>query len=308
MSKKALPIIALGGLAAVGAAVALTGEAKAKTPPKRQRRLPPGVQPPTPPAPPPGKIPVPKPTEPPAELVGRILAAVASRDPAKMRALATEVRRLGFPQQAQDLENAALAIERERARTRSPGLPPVTIQPVGPGVPVKPPKRKKRPKKRTPRVKKPAPVPVETPPVVVRPPKKRVPLPPEPPRVTPPEPPPPPPPPPVAKKPIPPPPPLNPRKALAVQVAEMLAASTKGTENKAMIKAYQAQEGLKPSGFYGPGTGKSFIKYDIIPPKPFYWPRRSTAASKNDYRKNLLFQATKDPARATEWQQAAMVF
>lgn len=306
MSKKALPVIALGGLAAAGLAVALTGEAKADTgePAPGKRPLPPGKKPPTPA--PPGKIPVPVPTKPDADLVGRILKVLATNDPAQIRALAAEVRRLGFPQQADDLERAARAIEKERARRTSPGLP-VTIQPVGPGVPVTPPKRKRKPKKRKPRVKKPAPRPVERPPVVVRPPKKRVPLPPEPPRATPPEPPPPPPAPPI-KKPIPIPPPLDPRKALAVQVAEMLAAATKGTENKAMVKAYQAQEGLKPSGFYGPGTGKSFIKYGIVPPKPFYWPRRGTSASKNDYRKNLLFQATKDPARAAEWQQAAMVF
>ena len=88
----------------------------------------------------------------------------------------------------------------------------------------------------------------------------------------------------------------------------MLAASSKGTENKAMIKAYQTQEGLKPSGFYGPGTGKSFIKYSIVPPKPFYWPRRGTAASKQNYRGNMLTMATRDPARASEWQAAAMVF
>jgi len=278
-------------LAAVG--IALSSEAKAS--PKKKT-----------PAPtkggkkaPPGTVPVIRQPDP--ALLGRIAAAVASGDTAVMRALATELRKAGLEAQARDLERAAQQIEQERAKAeerarKSRGLPDFTIQPV--------PKRKK--KKKRPRIVAPAPEPAPKPPIVVRPPIKSIPIPPPeitPPRVEFPKPP--------APKPKPPPipkaPTLDPRKALAVAVAEMLEKATKGSEDKSMVKTYQAQEGLKPSGFYGPGTGLSFIKYEIVPPKPFYFPTRNTAASKSNYRKNLLFQATKDPARASEWQAAAMV-
>jgi len=289
---KFLPLFLVGGAGLAAAALAFgSDDAQAATPGRTPGPVPKKGQ-----KPPPGTVPVV--TQPTPELLGRIASAVASGDTAVMRALAKELRKMGLDAQAKDLERAAQEIETERAKAeerarKSRGLPDFSIQPTP-----------TRPKKKRKRVPVPAPEPAPRPPRVVTPPVKSIPLPPvKPPRVEFPKPPPPAPKPPA----IPPPPPLNPRKQLAVMAAEHLSQATKGSEDKGLVKTYQAQEGLKPSGFYGPGTGLSFIKYDIVPPKPFYFPSRNTANSKANYRKNLLFQATKDPARASEWQAAAIV-
>jgi len=107
---------------------------------------------------------------------------------------------------------------------------------------------------------------------------------------------------------------LDPRHALAARTAmrlwELSGDPNQTTdEDRALIEAFQQQEGLIPNGRYMAGTGLAFIKYDIVPPKPFYWPRGENNATnvKANWRSNMLFQATKDPARAEEWQRIAMV-
>lgn len=73
-----------------------------------------------------------------------------------------------------------------------------------------------------------------------------------------------------------------------------------------LLKAYQRQEGLDQSGLYGPGTGKSFLKYGFVPERPFTW-GKSVEANKADWRGNMLTMARKDPQRRDEWEQAAQV-
>jgi hypothetical protein len=73
-----------------------------------------------------------------------------------------------------------------------------------------------------------------------------------------------------------------------------------------LLKAYQRQEGSDQTGLYGPGTGKSFIKYNFVPPKPFWW-GKNVEANKDDWRGNMLTMARKDPQRRDEWEESAQV-
>jgi len=98
----------------------------------------------------------------------------------------------------------------------------------------------------------------------------------------------------------------EPRKALAARVALMLFGAPPGQENKTLIAAFQAQEGLKASGFYGPATAEALAEnYGIIPPKPLYWSKKHQTKAKQAYRARLLAFVPDDPQRAEEWQQAA---
>lgn len=115
--------------------------------------------------------------------------------------------------------------------------------------------------------------------------------------------------------PAPPPPSANtdPRYQLALAAAALLWDLTPNTESeddKALIRAFQAQEGVSPTGNYNATTGKAFLKYNIVPPKPFYWPSRASqaAAVKADWRNQLLWQAARiDPEHAAEYQAVAQV-
>ncbi len=289
------------GAAGVALILAQPDEAKAKPGPG----LPPGPSPkPQPPSPLPEIPPITSPGQPPVtpgepgapspELLGRIVQALQSGDVQLMRALAAELRKLGFEQQARDLEAAADQRARELAKKkkkkrRSPGLPRIPAPPHVPSpkpiplpelppvvipAPAPPPRPRKPPQPPAVVIPGPSPIVIGPP---VQPPKKRVPI------IT------------------------DPRKLLAVQLHKHLLSHPKGTEDRSLVKAFQQQEGLKPSGFYGPGTGKAFIKYAIVPVKPYFWPKSGQAASKANYRQNLLFQAKQDPARADEWIAAAMV-
>lgn len=283
MNKK---LAAIGGLAVVGT-VAFLGTRKTAKADDSKPALP-GESKPSKGAPPAAT----------PELAARIVKALATADSAVIRALAADLRNEGFPDHAADLENAARILDSERAKAEqggraSAGLPPFTNQ-----IPVPRTRTPKRgPAPPTKAVPAPAPQPDPSPPSVILPPPKSVPVPeiprlPDPPKITA----------PPKVTPI-----ADPRHALAEQTAVMLRSATKGSEDKALVTAFQTQEGLKPSGFYGPGSGLAMLKYNIIPPKPFYFPTRGTAESKANYRRNLLFQAEKDPKRAAEWQAAAMV-
>jgi hypothetical protein len=104
-------------------------------------------------------------------------------------------------------------------------------------------------------------------------------------------------------------------KLLAGKTALMLTNSSPGRENKQMVKDYQLQEQEnghsavgKADGLYGPKTALTMARhYNIVPPKPYYWPRQSQAQAKADYRSQMLSFATKDPPRAEEWRAAGRV-
>lgn len=82
-------------------------------------------------------------------------------------------------------------------------------------------------------------------------------------------------------------------------------------ENRTLVKTYQAQEKLTADGLYGVQTGLTLIKYDIIPPKPFYFSKDpvKTAAAKKLWTTTITAQANKetDAARKALWMAVSDV-
>ena len=196
------------------------------------------------------------------ELLERIAKALSSGDEDVIRALADELRRLGFDEQANDLDKAADAIELAKRTNPLPGLPPGLTPP--PFVVNPPP------------AIIPHPIPTPRPPRHVPPPAVVIP-----------------------SEPFDP----DPRRNLALKVQRMLALSPKGSEDTALLKQWQTQEGCKPAdGLYGYCSGIAMLKYNLVPPKP-----RTTlsAQRRKDWTGNLTWQARKDPARAAEYLAAA---
>lgn len=104
------------------------------------------------------------------------------------------------------------------------------------------------------------------------------------------------------------PPDPDPRKALAARVAFMLFGAPAGGEDRTMIMNFQAQEGLKASGYYGPATAEALaLNYGIVPPKPRFWSKKHQAKAKANYRAMLAGLGQQDPQRVEEWKQAAEV-
>ena len=100
--------------------------------------------------------------------------------------------------------------------------------------------------------------------------------------------------------------PLDPKRMLAGRLAAHLTDAPVGKEDRTLIERFQAQEGVKPTGLYGPGTAIALVRYGIAPPFPRAWSKKGRNATRSRYRAVLLDQATKDPARADEWQGAAL--
>lgn len=100
----------------------------------------------------------------------------------------------------------------------------------------------------------------------------------------------------------------NPRRALASRLLNHLSMAPPGGEDRTLVMLYQQQEGLKPTGFYGPSVALSLARsYGIVPPKPLYWTESRTGKSKGNYRDALKAIAAADPQRAEEWLRAASV-
>lgn len=98
------------------------------------------------------------------------------------------------------------------------------------------------------------------------------------------------------------------RRALASRVAEHLSLMPPGLEDRALISTFQAHQGLRPSGYYGPSTAIVLSDgFGIVPPKPLYWPKTDTKRSKLRYRAIMLRHADSEPQRAEEWRKAADV-
>ncbi len=103
-------------------------------------------------------------------------------------------------------------------------------------------------------------------------------------------------------------------KTLAIALTHMLnqnggAPDNRYKEDRNMVKAYQAQQGLTPDGLYGVGTGLSIVGYNIIPAKPYYFSKTYSKmlASKARWKDEMLRMAQLDPARALQWQAASDV-
>jgi hypothetical protein len=103
-------------------------------------------------------------------------------------------------------------------------------------------------------------------------------------------------------------------KSLAGRLALHLSSVAKGSEDKSLVTAFQNQEKGRGfyvgnlDGLYGPKSALALAKdYGIVPPKPYYWPKNSMAASKKAYNQALLAIGAQDAPRAEEWAQAANV-
>jgi hypothetical protein len=106
----------------------------------------------------------------------------------------------------------------------------------------------------------------------------------------------------------------DPGRALAGRTALALTGAVKGSEDKALVAAFQTQErsrGVydgKIDSLYGPKSALALaLDWSIVPPAPLYWPAANAAASKTAYRAALMGFAAKDPQRAEEWSRAAQV-
>ncbi len=100
----------------------------------------------------------------------------------------------------------------------------------------------------------------------------------------------------------------NPRRALASRLLNHLSMAPAGGEDRTLVMLYQQQEGLKPTGFYGPSVALSLARsYGLVPPKPLYWTESRTGKSKSNYRDMLRAIAAGDPQRAEEWLRASNV-
>jgi|SRR5882672_1325113 len=104
-------------------------------------------------------------------------------------------------------------------------------------------------------------------------------------------------------------------RKLAGRVALAFTGQTAGTEGadaQALLKRYQEIEKAREyyrgniDGLYGPKSALSLaLDHHIVPPPPLYWPRKASAASKQNYIANLRQLAAGDSQRAEEWNQAA---
>jgi hypothetical protein len=73
------------------------------------------------------------------------------------------------------------------------------------------------------------------------------------------------------------------------------------------VQAWQTQEGLKPDGFYGPLTGTRIAAYRVVPPKPWYWPKKGTAKAMRDWTALMKQRARENPDNQAAWLSVAKV-
>lgn len=100
----------------------------------------------------------------------------------------------------------------------------------------------------------------------------------------------------------------DPRRALAARLTHMLLSAPRGGEDRTLVALYQSQQGLKPTGYYGPAVALSLAQsWGIVPPKPLYWTESRTRQSKANYRDALRMYGERDPQRVEEWQRAGAV-
>jgi hypothetical protein len=96
-------------------------------------------------------------------------------------------------------------------------------------------------------------------------------------------------------------------RAMAARIAHHLFTSTPDTYDRDLVQDFQRAEGLNATGAYGPATALALVPYGLVPPKPFYWPRKGLLHAKTAYRVTLLAQSKRDAQRADEWSAASNV-
>lgn len=242
MSSSTLPIVLVGGVLLAGLAVAASGKGAAATPPASTK-----------PAPAKPAKPQPASVIPPSAVVDRIVAAVQTQDPDRMRVVASQIELEGWTVQADDLRRAADVA----AFLKAGGLKPPGTAVQGDAL-----HAPSRPQKWSP-----------LPGVIAA-------------QLSEPE--------------------LHPKRLQAqMLVREMEAHPRDGKEDRTLVAAFQANNGLKASGYYTPATGICLAEqYGLVPPGP-YWPTSGRVKAKANYKQRLLAIAARDPQRAEEFRRAA---
>jgi peptidoglycan hydrolase-like protein with peptidoglycan-binding domain len=100
---------------------------------------------------------------------------------------------------------------------------------------------------------------------------------------------------------------VPPDRALAARLALHISQHAPGTEDRELVAQYQRERGLNATGNYGAATAASLISFGIVPPRPFFWPRKERQQVRERYVAALLTQARRDDQRRDEWEQAANV-
>lgn len=99
--------------------------------------------------------------------------------------------------------------------------------------------------------------------------------------------------------------PIDPRFELAARLYDNLLRTGTGAEDRNLVQLFQAQQGLRASGYYQPGTALALARLGIVPPVPRYWPSTGRGKAKRNYQRELLQFAARDPQRKEEWEIAA---
>jgi hypothetical protein len=98
--------------------------------------------------------------------------------------------------------------------------------------------------------------------------------------------------------------------ASAQALADYISANTKPRGRPVddpTVHAWQAQEGLKTDGFYGPVTGTRIAAYRVVPPKPWYWPKKGTQKALNDWKALMRQRARENPDNQAAWLAVSKV-
>jgi peptidoglycan hydrolase-like protein with peptidoglycan-binding domain len=98
---------------------------------------------------------------------------------------------------------------------------------------------------------------------------------------------------------------LDSRVGLAARLLGNLSEARHGQEDRTLVSMFQAQQGLRASGYYQPETALELARLGFVPPPPRYWPSSGRGKSKKNYRNAILRFAASDPQRKEEWELAA---
>lgn len=232
-----------------------------------------------------------------AQVVELMTKAIASADPAVINDLATRLDKGGFASQAADLRGVATALL--QAGAAAAGASPPKVDQSKPTTPVAsiPPAQPAAPVSVPPMLTVPAlqPTPITSPGLPQRPiitvlPEQII----------------------TASG------PTTAERNVAQQLAINQQSKPKWQDNRDLTTVFQTQEAKagrykniitgEPAtidGLYGPGSAILLAEqFGMVPPNPKYWPT-NPAPSLAAYKRRLTALAAADPARSTEWLQAA---
>lgn len=220
----------------------------------------------------------------PPSLLSKVVAAVRSDDPTKMRIVANMLRAAGFDAQADDLDRSADEIE----RSQTPGATPANPIPVETAPPGSKEERQQPPASKSPGF----------PPLVQLPPQQGVPIVvQEPPRDA---------------QPLPVPSeeerriPPGTEKFVADYARMIYASAPRGPViDIPMSTQFKKSTDVRGKGqFYGQGPALALIKRGVVPPTPWDWQAANPEQDKASYRRQLLQAKRDDPDRADLWDLA----